>query len=74
MIRTQISLDERDYKLAKAEAESLGISLAEFVRRAVQRVLPVRGEGPWMKFAGFVESGDADSSRSVDEIVYGQKD
>ena len=74
MIRTQISLDEREYKLAKAEARALGISVAEFVRRAVREMLPPRGEGPWMKFAGFVETGNPRSSRSVDEIVYGQKD
>src|SRR4029077_9621532 len=74
MIRTQISLDENEYALAKTEARSLGISVAEFVRRAVREALPPRGEGPWMKFAGFVETGNPRSSRSVDEIVYGQKD
>jgi hypothetical protein len=73
MIRTQISLDESEYALAKAEARSLGIPVAEFVRRAVREALPPRGDGPWMKFAGFVETGDPHSSRSVDEIVYGHK-
>jgi ribbon-helix-helix CopG family protein len=74
MIRTQISLDEREYELAKAEAESLGISVAEFVRRALREALPPQGAGPWMKFAGFVETGNPHSSQSIDEIVYGQKD
>jgi len=74
MIRTQLSLDEHEYAVAKMEAQSLGISVAEFVRRAVREALPPRGEGPWMKFAGFVETGNARSSQSVDEIVYGQKD
>jgi hypothetical protein len=74
MIRTQISLDELEYSLAQAEARSLGISVAEFVRRAVREALPPRGKGPWMKFAGFVETGNPLSSQSVDEIVYGQKD
>jgi hypothetical protein len=74
MIRTQISLDEHEYALAKSEARSLGISVAEFVRRAVREALPPRGTGRWMKFAGFVETGDARSSQSVDEIVYGWKD
>jgi hypothetical protein len=37
MIRTQISLDEREYSIAKKEARTLGISVAEFVRRAVRR-------------------------------------
>ena len=74
MIRTQVSLDEHEYGLAKAEAKSLGISMAELVRRAVREALPPRGEGPWMKFAGFVESGNSRSSQSIDEIVYGQRD
>ena len=74
MIRTQISLDEHEYKLAKKEAQSLGISVAEFVRRAIRGVLPPAGRGSWMRFAGMVESGNSRSSQSVDEIVYGTKD
>jgi hypothetical protein len=74
MVRTQISLDEHEYMLAKRQARSLGISVAELVRRAVRESLPPRGQGPWMAFAGFVETGDPSSSQSVDEIVYGQKD
>jgi hypothetical protein len=74
MIRTQISLDEHEYQLAKNEAQSLGISVAEFVRRAIRGVLPPTGQGPWMRFAGMVESGNARSSQSVDDIVYGTKD
>lgn len=74
MIRTQVSLDEREYEVAKVEARALGISVAEFVRRAVREALPARGDGPGMKYAGFVETGDPRSSQSIDEIVYGQKD
>ena len=74
MIRTQVSLNEDEYALARAQARALGISVAEFVRRAVRDALPPRGESPWMAFAGFVETGDPVSSQSVDEIVYGQKD
>ena len=74
MIRTQVSLDEHEYAAAKTEARTLGISVAEFVRRAVREALPFRGEGPWMKYAGFVETGNPRSSQAVDEIVYGQKD
>ena len=74
MIRTQISLEERDYSLVKMEAKSLGIPVAEFVRRALQQALRPHGGGQWMRFAGFVGTGDKRSSRSVDEIVYGQKD
>jgi hypothetical protein len=74
MIRTQISLDKAEYDLTKTEAAALGISVAEFIRRAVRESLPVRGEGPWMKYAGFVETGDQHSSQSIDEVVYGAKD
>jgi hypothetical protein len=69
MIRTQISLDEREYGIAKREARTLGISLAEFVRR---EALPLHGRGPWMRYAGLVESGFPSSSQSGDEIVYGE--
>jgi hypothetical protein len=74
MIRTQVSLDKKEYESAKRQAATLGISLAEFIRRAVRERLPVHGDGPWMKYVGFVESGDPHSSQSIDDIVYGRKD
>jgi hypothetical protein len=74
MIRTQVSLDERDYAAGKKEAEALGISVAELVRRAIRQALPPAGNAPWMRFAGFVESGDALSSQSIDEILYSAKE
>jgi hypothetical protein len=74
MIRTQVSLDEHEYKLAKREAKALGISVAEFVRRAVRDSLPPRHVPSWMRYAGFVESGDPSSSQSIDELIYGAKD
>jgi len=74
MIRTQISLDEHEYALTKTEAKSLGISIAEFVRRAVRQALPCPDQAPWMKFAGDVESGNPRSSQTIDEIVYGHKE
>ena len=74
MIRTQVSLDEEEYALAKKQAAKLGISLAELMRRAIRDTLPAEGNKPWMRYAGFVESGNPRSSRSIDEIVYGRKD
>lgn len=74
MIRTQVSLDENEYEIAKAQASSLGISVAEFVRRAVREALPFDEQRPWMKFAGLVETGDSRSSQTIDELIYGQKD
>jgi hypothetical protein len=74
MIRTQVSLDRDEYRLAKKEAKSLGISIAEFVRRAVRDKLPVDQKRPWMRYIGMVESGDPRSSQTIDDIVYGTKD
>lgn len=73
MIRTQVSLTEEEYAAAKLEAERLGISLAELLRRSLRQLLPVDESKPWMRFAGMVESGDSSSSQSIDEIVYGHK-
>ena len=74
MIRTQISLDEQAYREAKAEARRQGISLAEFLRRAVRVALPARGHADraWLRYAGAVASGDPEASRSVDAVVYGR--
>lgn len=73
MVRTQISLDRDDYAAAKREARRLGVSLAELFRRALRAALPVSEAQPWMKYAGMVESGDRESSRRVDDVVYGDE-
>lgn len=74
MIRTQISLSEEEYAAAKRESERLGISMAELLRRSLRGMLPVDESKPWMRYAGMIESGDAQSSQRIDEIVYGHKD
>jgi hypothetical protein len=73
MIRTQ-SLDKQEYALAKKEARAFGIPIAEYVRRAIREKFPASGAGRWMRYAGFVESGDRRSSQWIDEIVYRAKD
>ena len=74
MIRTQVSLDERLYNDAKKEARRLGISFAELCRRALAQILAGRDlKEPWMRYAGAVESGDPQASRSVDDVVYGRR-
>jgi ribbon-helix-helix CopG family protein len=73
LIRVQISFEEKEYALVTREAKTLGISMAELVRRAVRQTLPARGTAPWMRYIGFVESGDPDSSRKIDELVYRSK-
>lgn len=74
MIRTQISLQEQEYELAKQESKRLGISLAELLRRALRFVLPIRSDKPWMSYAGMVASGNPKSSQEIDSLIYGQKD
>jgi hypothetical protein len=74
MIRTQISLTEKEYLAAKREAERLGISLAELLRRSLRAVIPADEDRPWMRYAGMVESGDPRSSQNIDDVVYGRKD
>ncbi len=73
MIRTQISLLESEYAAAKAEAERLGISLAELLRRSLRTVIPADESKPWLRYAGMVESGDPNASRNIDDVIYGQK-
>ena len=65
---------EQEYDAAKHEAKSLGISLAELLRRSLRNMLPADESQPWMRYAGMVETGDPDSSKTIDEVVYGQKD
>ena len=74
MIRTQISLSKEEHEAAKRQAERLGISLAELLRRSLRSVLPVDESKPWMRYAGMVETGDAESSRHIDDLVYGRKE
>jgi hypothetical protein len=76
MIRTQISLDEQSYREAKTEARRQGISLAEFLRRAVALSLRHRRAPaqPWMTYAGALQSGDRSASQTVDDVVYGKRD
>lgn len=73
MIRTQVSLSKSEYAAAKREAERLGISFAELLRRSLRTMLPADETRAWMRYAGMIESGDAQSSRKIDEVVYGGK-
>ena len=74
MLRTQISLSEEEYAAAKCEAQRLGISLAELLRRSLRTIIPVDKKKPWMRFAAMVKTGDPKSSQGIDDIVYGTKE
>jgi hypothetical protein len=56
------------------EAKALGMTLAEFIRRAIRKALRAPKEPAWMRYAGLVETENSRSSQSIDEIVYGHKD
>ncbi len=74
MVRTQITLSEREYHAAKREAKRLGISLAELLRRSLRTILPADDSKPWMRYAGMIDTGDPKASQKIDDVVYGQKD
>jgi hypothetical protein len=67
-------LTEEEYQAAKREAQRLGISLAELLRRSLRGVLPVDESKPWMRYAGMIETGDRFTHQCIDEVVYGTKD
>ena len=76
MIRTQISLNKKEYQEAKKFAKELGISLAEFFRRALESFIlksDNENDKPWMKYKGFVSTGKSHTNEDIDEIVYGSK-
>lgn len=70
MVRTQISLDDHDHALAKKRAAECGISLSEFVRRAIRSELGDRpGRGDLSDLFGMFSSGHTDTSSRIDELV-----
>lgn len=73
MAEVHISLSDAEHDAAKREAARLGISLAELLRRSLRAMIPVDEPKPWMRFAGMIESGDPQSSQTIDEVVYGTK-
>ena len=73
-IRNQISLTETEHRAAKREAQRLGISLAELLRRSLRTAVPADASKPWMRYAGMVESENTKSSQKIDDVVYGRRD
>jgi ATP-dependent Lhr-like helicase len=55
MTRLTIRRHAEEYVLVKKEAKTLGISLAEFVRRAVLDKLRFSNQAPWMRYAGMFQ-------------------
>jgi hypothetical protein len=70
VIRTQITPDAEAHRRAKRRAVELGISFAEYVRRAVNRDLgePASSADPSEIF-GLFDGGGSDIARRKDEYV-----
>lgn len=71
MVRTQISLPDRDHAAAKQRAAEMGISLSELIRRALSAQLNAqpRQRGDLSHLFGILDSGHSDTSSRVDELV-----
>jgi hypothetical protein len=70
MVRTQISLDRESHARAKRRAAALDMSLAEYVRRLVDRDLGQGApQGDISAIFGLGSSGRSDISSNVDKYV-----
>jgi hypothetical protein len=70
VVRTQITLDAEAHRRAKRRAGELGISFAEYVRRALDQDLgePAQRADPSEIF-GLFDSGAADVAREKDRYL-----
>ena len=71
MVRTQIALDSEDHRRAKRRAAEQGVSLAEYVRRAVRRELggEERPAADISAIFGLFDSGGSDIAKHKDRYV-----
>jgi hypothetical protein len=70
VVRTQVTLDAEVHRRAKRRAAELGISFAEFVRRAVERELGGPEPSPDVSgLFGLFDSGGSDVARHKDAYI-----
>jgi hypothetical protein len=71
MVRTQIALDSEEHRRAKKRASEQGISLAEFVRRAVRHDLggEQRPKADVSEIFGLGGSGGSNVARHKDRYL-----
>jgi len=69
MVRTQIALDADAHRRAKRRAADRGISLAEYVRQAVDRDLGEQPRGNITEIFGLFDSGRSDIANHKDEYI-----
>lgn len=71
-MRTQIALDAEAHRRARERAAELGISLAEYVRRLVDRDLDLGRREPQADVAQLFDLGDGgptDVGRDLDDLL-----
>ncbi|HUG83770.1 MAG TPA: hypothetical protein VMM13_04350 [Euzebya sp.] len=71
-IRMQVTIEEADHRRARERAASLGISLAEYIRRLVRRDLTDRDPSPTSSLDdlfGIGDSGGSDVAAQQDEYL-----
>lgn len=80
MFRTQIYLPEELHQLVKLKADQKNESMAEFLRRCIERGMLVEEEKEQKKRAAFwtlselnVTGGPKDLSKKIDHYLYGQE-
>lgn len=75
MVRTQIQLPEAQFEQLKRAALDEGVSMAELIRRGIERVLGERDDVPARKHAamlavlGTLDSGLPDLARDHDRYL-----
>jgi len=69
-MRTQIALDDAQHSAAKTKAAELGITLAEYIRRLVDRDLRGPQAAPDIsEIIGIGASGGSDIARDKDRVL-----
>jgi hypothetical protein len=71
MIRTQIAMDPEQHRAARRKAAELGLSLAEYIRRLVERDLPQPEprRGDMARLFGQGNSGGSDVGKHKREYI-----
>lgn len=74
MKRTQICFSNEQYEAAKRIAEKRGISMAQYMRDAVERDAAAESsyDDPLADIIGMVKDADPNASEKLDEMIYGE--
>ena len=71
MARTQITLDPEMHRRARRKAADLGCSLAEYMRRLVERDLgTLKPKADVSSIFNLFDSGGSDIAKNKDQMIY----